>query len=179
MTDGILEGKVVIITGGNSGIGRAASLRFAEEGAKVVVAARSSDTGEEVVQLIKADGRGDAIFIKTDVANPDDVERLVIKSVDHFGGVHVLYANSGVNERGTAPDTSVELWKKIIDVDLSGSFYLAKYGIPTLIQVAGSCDHFHFVRIRDGWHFGHGCILHRQRRPHQYDPSHRNRLWSI
>lgn len=137
MTEGKLEGKVVIITGGNSGIGMASSLRFAQEGAKVVIAARSQETGEEVVRLIKSDGRGDALFVKTDVAVPQDVERMVNISLDHFGGVHVLFPNSGVNKRGTAPDTSLELWQEIIGVDLSGSFYLMKYGIPALIQSKG------------------------------------------
>ena len=137
MAKGKLEGKVVIITGGNSGIGKASSILFANEGARVVIAARNAVSGEEVVHSIQKTGRGDAIFVQTDVSDPGDVERLVGTTMDHFGGVHVLYANSGVNERGTAPDTSIELWQRIIDVDLSGSFYLAKYGIPALIASGG------------------------------------------
>jgi NAD(P)-dependent dehydrogenase (short-subunit alcohol dehydrogenase family) len=57
--------------------------------------------------------------------------------MDHFGAVHVLYSNAGVLDTGTAPDTSLELWRKIIDVNLSGPFYLAKYGIPALIHSGG------------------------------------------
>lgn len=137
MSQGKLENKVVIITGGNSGIGKAASLLFAKEGAKVVIAARSVASGEEVANTISKSGRGEAIFVKTDVSNPADVEKLVKVSKDHFGGVHVLYSNAGILEGGTAPETSIDLWHKVIDVNLAGPFYLAKYGIPALIESKG------------------------------------------
>lgn len=137
MVQGKLEDKVVIITGGNSGIGKAASFLFASEGAKVVIAARSVASGEEVADKIKKSGRGDAIFVKTDVSDPADVEKLVKVGKQHFGVLHVLYSNAGLLEAGTAPDTSLELWRKVIDVNLSGPFYLAKYGIPALIELKG------------------------------------------
>jgi NAD(P)-dependent dehydrogenase (short-subunit alcohol dehydrogenase family) len=137
MTEGRLEGKVVVITGGNSGIGRASSILFAREGARLVIGARNPATGESVVQAIQEGGRGDAIFVKTDVADPQDVKRLVESAVNKYGRLDVLYSNSGVLETGTAPDTSLETWRKVIDVNLSGPFYLVKYGIPALIEHGG------------------------------------------
>jgi NAD(P)-dependent dehydrogenase (short-subunit alcohol dehydrogenase family) len=137
MIAGRLTDKVVIITGGTSGIGKDASLLLAHEGAKVVIGARNERSGDSVVETIKQDGRGDALFVKTDVAQPEDVERLVNRTLEHFGRVDVLYSNSGMFPTGTAPQTSIETWQRCIDVNLGGQFYLAKYGIPALMQSNG------------------------------------------
>jgi NAD(P)-dependent dehydrogenase (short-subunit alcohol dehydrogenase family) len=137
MATGILADKVVIITGGNSGIGRASAKRFAREGAKIVIGARNADTGETVVHEIKEDGTGDALFVKTDVSQPGDVETLIKTAVSSYGRLDVLYGNSGVKYVGTAPETSLETWQHIIDVNLSGNFYLVKYGIPEMVKYGG------------------------------------------
>jgi NAD(P)-dependent dehydrogenase (short-subunit alcohol dehydrogenase family) len=137
MATGKLEDKVVIITGGNSGIGKASSLLFASEGAKVVIAARNQTSGENVVQSIKASGVGEAIFVKTDVANPEEIEQLIEVTQKQFGRVDILYGNAGLLVPGTAPETSIETWRKVIDINLSGQFYLMKYGIPALIKSGG------------------------------------------
>lgn len=137
MTSGRLADKVVIITGGTSGIGKASSLLFGREGAKLVIGARNEQAGESIVQTIKQDGQGDALFVKTDVAHPEQVENLVQRTMEHFGRVDVLYGNSGILPTGTAPDTSIEAWRQCIDINLGGQFYLAKYGIPALIESKG------------------------------------------
>jgi meso-butanediol dehydrogenase / (S,S)-butanediol dehydrogenase / diacetyl reductase len=137
MNDGRLSGRVAIVTGGTSGIGRDASLLFAREGAKVAIGARNERAGETVVEAIKHDGRGEALFVKADVAKPGDVERLVARAVDAFGRVDVLYGNAGVFPTATAPETSVETWRECIDVNLGGQFFLAKYGIPALVASNG------------------------------------------
>jgi NAD(P)-dependent dehydrogenase (short-subunit alcohol dehydrogenase family) len=137
MSDDSLTGKVAIITGGNSGIGRASARRFARAGAKVAIGARNEISGKSIVEEIKKDGFGDAIFIKTDVANPDEVKNLVETTLNHFGRVDILYGNSGIFPSGNAPETSVETWRQTIDVNLGGQFYLAKYGIPALIDSGG------------------------------------------
>ena len=137
MPTGKLADKVVIITGGNSGIGRASSIRFAREGAKVVIGARNTDTGEGVVHEINEEGRGEALFVKTDVSQPGDVENLIKTAVAAYGRLDVLYGNSGVKYVGAAPETSLETWQRIIDVNLSGNFYLVKYGIPELVKYGG------------------------------------------
>jgi NAD(P)-dependent dehydrogenase (short-subunit alcohol dehydrogenase family) len=138
MTTGRLIDKVTIITGGNSGIGRASAKLFAREGAKVAIGARNEKTGASIVQEIKQEGLGDAVFIKTDVSNPNEVENLVKKTIEHFDRLDILYGNSGIFPPGTAPDTSVETWRRVIDINLGGQFYLAKYGIPELIKFGGN-----------------------------------------
>lgn len=137
MSNGRLAGKVVVITGGTSGIGRASALLFAREGARVVVAGRDEEAGAATVAGIREGGRGEGHFVRTDVTDPRDVERLVAEAADHFGRIDVLYGNAGLLESGTAPETSIEAWQRIIDVNLSGQFYLAKYGIPHLIEAGG------------------------------------------
>lgn len=137
MSNGRLAGKVVVITGGTSGIGRASALLFAREGARVVVAGRDEEAGAATVAGIREGGRGEGHFVRTDVTDPRDVERLVAEAADHFGRIDVLYGNAGLLESGTAPETSIEAWQRIIDVNLSGQFYLAKYGIPYLIEAGG------------------------------------------
>ncbi len=137
MTSGKLEAKVVILTGGTSGIGRAAVRLFCREGAKVVIGARNEEAGASVVQEVQEDGRGEALFIKTDVSAPEQVENLVNETIKSYGRVDVLYGNSGVLPTSTAPDTTLETWRRCIDVNLSGNFYLAKYGIPALIETGG------------------------------------------
>ncbi len=106
MTSGKLEAKVVILTGGTSGIGRAAVRLFCREGAKVVIGARNEEAGASVVQEVQEEGRGEALFIKTDVSVPEQVENLVNEAIKSYGRIDVLYGNSGVLPTSTAPDTN-------------------------------------------------------------------------
>jgi NAD(P)-dependent dehydrogenase (short-subunit alcohol dehydrogenase family) len=137
MTTQRLAGKVVIITGGTSGIGKHSSLLLAREGAKVAIGARNDEAGNSVARTIKEDVGGEALFVQTDVTQPEDVESLVHQTVQHFGRLDVLYANSGVFPTGTAPETSIETWQRCLDTNLGGQFYLAKYGIPALVESGG------------------------------------------
>jgi NAD(P)-dependent dehydrogenase (short-subunit alcohol dehydrogenase family) len=122
-----LAGKVAIITGGTSGIGRAGALLFAAEGASVVVASIDPDAGARTVAEIAAAG-GEASFVETDVTQPDQVRALVEAALERHGRLDVLYSNAGCNETGTAPETSIESWARVIAVNLSGPFHLAKFG---------------------------------------------------
>lgn len=137
MTSGRLADKVVILTGGTSGIGRASARLFGREGAKVVIGARNEQAGASIVQTIQEDGRGEALFVKTDVSRPEQVENLVTQAVERFGRLDVLYGNAGIFPTGTAPETTIETWHRTIDINLAGQFYLAKYGIPALIESGG------------------------------------------
>lgn len=137
MAEGKLEDKVVIITGGTSGIGRSATLLFCKEGAKVVIGARNEEAATQVIRQVENDGRGTAHFVKTDVSQSDQVQFLVKSAIDLYGRLDVLYANSGIVVRGSAPETSISDWQKIMDVNLGGSFFLAKYGIPHLNDAGG------------------------------------------
>lgn len=131
-----LDDKVAIVTGASSGIGAAIAKGFALAGASVVAAARRRVEGETVVSAIRASG-GTAEFVPTDMTVPGDVERLITEAERRFGRVDVLVSNAGITRTGTAPDTSLELWREVIDTNLAGPFYLAKYGIPALRRAGG------------------------------------------
>ncbi|MFC1869859.1 glucose 1-dehydrogenase [Chloroflexota bacterium] len=132
-----LANKVAIITGAGSGIGRATSILFAKEGAKVVVADIVDSTGEETARIIKADG-GDAIFVHTDVTKAVEVERLIKTAVETFGKVDILHNNSGVPERPTPIEALDEaVWDHIYAVNAKGLFLEAKYVVPEMKRNGG------------------------------------------
>jgi NAD(P)-dependent dehydrogenase (short-subunit alcohol dehydrogenase family) len=135
-SNGRLSGKVAVITGATSGLGRAGALRFAKEGAKVVAASRREQEGKDVVKEIKECG-GEALFVSCDVREPREVERLVGEAESQFGKVDVLYASAGVMMPGTAPETTEEEFRQTFDVNVAGTFWLAKYGIPALARNGG------------------------------------------
>ncbi len=133
---GRLTGKVAVITGATSGLGRAGAIRFAAEGAKVVAASRREAEGKEVVDDIQGAG-GEAVFVPCDVTEPDDVRDLIVAAENAFGSVNVLYASAGVMVAASAPDTTEEIWRTTIEVNLGGTFRLAKFGIPALQRAGG------------------------------------------
>jgi NAD(P)-dependent dehydrogenase (short-subunit alcohol dehydrogenase family) len=124
-----LEGKIAIVTGASSGIGRASALRFAEEGARVVCADVDEAGGEETVRLIG----GAAVFQRTDVSDRAQAEALVQRAVDEFGGLDVAFNNAGI-EGTMAPtaDATDEIWDRTIAVNLTGVFYAMRAQIPAL-----------------------------------------------
>jgi NAD(P)-dependent dehydrogenase (short-subunit alcohol dehydrogenase family) len=137
MTSGKLADKVVVITGGASGIGRASARLFSREGANVVIGDVNEKAGAAVVEEIQGEGGGRAINILADVAEPEQVEHLISQAKDTFGHVDVLFGSAGILPLGTAWETSLEDWQRCIDVNLSGNFCLAKYGVPALIEAGG------------------------------------------
>lgn len=132
----LLKDKVAIVTGGASGIGRATAILFAREGAKVAVADYEPTGGQETVDLIREEGQ-EAIFIKTDVSDPEDVERMVRETVSSYGRLDVLFNNAGVGETAKAADASLEHWKRVLDINLGGVFLGCKYAIPEMIKNGG------------------------------------------
>ncbi|HJT25285.1 MAG TPA: glucose 1-dehydrogenase [bacterium] len=132
---GLFEGKVALVTGAGSGIGRAASLHFAREGAKVVVANRTEKTGLETVYLIEKAG-GRAFFCPTDVSKPSDCEHLVEQTLEIYGRLDAAFNNAGIGgELRTTVDYSIEGWNKVIAVNLSGVFYCMKHEILAMLQL--------------------------------------------
>lgn len=136
-----LRGKVAIITGAASGLGRAAALLFAAEAARVVIADVDEERGREVESRILDDG-GDALFVRTDVAESAQVQALVRAAVDRYGKLTTLYNNAApvtlVNtEDRSVTDLPEEVFDRMVAVILRGTFLCSKYGIPELIKAGG------------------------------------------
>lgn len=136
-----LKNKVTIITGAGQGIGRGCAEAFAREGAKVVIANRSAEHGEEAVQQIIDQG-GEAIFVQVDVAVPEQVEAMVTRTIEHFGQLDVLVSNAGIGGRkfgdGPLHECTIEGWDTIMGVNLRGTFLACKYAIPELLKTRGN-----------------------------------------
>ena len=128
---GKLTGKVAIITGAGQGIGRASAVAFAREGAQVVVANRTSETGETTARLARASG-GEALFVPTDVSQPDQVRRLVDTAVACFGGLDILFNNAGIGCDKPLVDLPEAEWEQVVAVNLTGHYLCCKYAIPHL-----------------------------------------------
>ena len=132
------QDKVVLVTGGNSGIGRAAALAFAREGAKVVIAARREDRGNSVVQEIK-DKQGQAEFIRTDVTKGKDIENLFKIIADQYGRLDCAFNNAGVSSatmRRTV-NMTMEDWDGMMDTNLKGVWLCMKQEIPLMLKQGG------------------------------------------
>jgi len=132
-----LEGKVALVTGGTSGIGRETALLFARAGAKVVAAGRRAPEGEETVELVGAAG-GEGLFVKTDVSKAAEVETLVQKTVERFGRLDVVFNNAGM-EGVWVPIArqSEEDWDRTIAVNLKGVWLCLKYEIRHMLKQGG------------------------------------------
>lgn len=129
-----LNDRVALVTGGDSGIGRAISLAFAAAGARVVVNYNSSqDKADEVVQQIEQAG-GQALAVQCDVSDEDDVERLFQASDRAFGGLDILVANSGIQKDAPFADMSLKDWKAVLDVNLTGQFLCARAAVRRFRQ---------------------------------------------
>ncbi|SPF40191.1 Uncharacterized oxidoreductase TM_0325 [Candidatus Sulfotelmatobacter kueseliae] len=129
-----LEGKVGLVTGGTSGVGRETSVLFAKSGAKVVIAGRREPEGEETIELIRASG-GEGLFVKADVSKASEVEALIQKAVERFGRLDVAFNNAGI-EGVWAPiiRQSEEDWDRTIQVNLKGAWLCLKYEIKQMVK---------------------------------------------
>ncbi len=134
---GRLQGKAALVTGGASGIGRAAALAFAREGAKVVVSDVVVAGGEETVALIKAAG-GEAFFVKADVAKPAEVEALIASVVAAYGRLDCALNNAGIEGvMASTVDCTEENWDRIIAVNLKGVWLCMKAEIAQMLKQGG------------------------------------------
>ncbi|MGD0118689.1 MAG: SDR family oxidoreductase [Candidatus Binatus sp.] len=139
---GRVSGRVALITGGGSGIGRATAIVFAREGAKVAIADYNRDGGEQTARMIK-DAGGEALFIEANVAIAKQVEAMVARTVETYGRMDCAFNNAGIEgEMGHgAPiniaDCSEENWARIIAINLTGVFLCMKYEIPQMLKHGG------------------------------------------
>jgi NAD(P)-dependent dehydrogenase (short-subunit alcohol dehydrogenase family) len=133
-----LAGRVALITGASSGLGRVGAERFAEEGAKVVVADMAD--GNDVVEAIAAAG-GEATYVACDVTDEASVQNAVQHAVETFGGLHVLYNNAGVmlGDDDNPVTTSTETYQKTMDINVLGVLLGCKHAIPEMLKSAEQC----------------------------------------
>ncbi|MFW9916574.1 MAG: SDR family NAD(P)-dependent oxidoreductase [Candidatus Thorarchaeota archaeon] len=143
---GVLAGKIALITGGASGIGRAIALLFAREGAAVSIADLNQTGGKSLVENIAKRG-GQAIYLHCDVSLPTDCQRVVEQTVDQFGSLNILSNNAGIIHRATILETTEAEWDRLMEVNVKSIFMLSKHAIPIMVQNGGGV----IINIASGW----------------------------
>ncbi len=132
-----LNEKVVIVTGAASGIGQACAVQFAREGAKVVVSDVNEISGQSTTKQITDEGCS-AVFVKTNVSDAGECEKLVVRTIQEYGRLDCAVNNAGIGgELNFIADYSIEGWQKVIGVNLSGVFYCMKYEISAMLKTGG------------------------------------------
>lgn len=140
-----LSGKVAIVTGGTLGIGRAAAEGLAQSGASVMVCGSNADHVEVAAGELRKLGYPVDGHV-ADVSVADQVERLVARTVERFGGVDILINSAGIQRYGTAVDTEEATWDRVLDVNTKAMFLIAKYAIPEMRRRGGRIDRQRLVR---------------------------------
>ncbi len=135
-----LKGKVAVVTGAATGIGRATALAFAREGVQVAVVDWNEEAGQAVVSEIASESEkysGQAIFIKADVSKLADARQIAEVTYQKFGRIDILHNNAGIQTYGTVVDTDEEVWDRTLSVNLKSIFLVSKFVIPHMINVGG------------------------------------------
>lgn len=132
-----LSGKVALVTGGTSGIGKASAIALAQAGAKVVVAGRRQAEGEETIRLLQASG-GDGFFVATDVSKEADVQTLIEKTMARYGRLDIAFNNAGVDQETTPlPEQTETTYDRIMDINVKGVWLSLKHEIPAMLKNGG------------------------------------------
>jgi len=164
-----LKGKVAFITGAGMGMGREASLLFAEEGGKIVVADIDPKAAAETASLVEKKG-GQAVAVTGDVAVEADVERMITEGVRRFGGLHVLYNNAGVlwkDRDRSVLETDEKWWDRVMAINLKSVFWVTKHGIPhprtagggSIIMMGSVSALAGFTRAQDAYTAAKGALI--------------------
>jgi NAD(P)-dependent dehydrogenase (short-subunit alcohol dehydrogenase family) len=131
------SGKVAVVTGGTSGIGKAAAIALAQAGANVVVAGRRQAEGEETIRQIQASG-GDGFFVVTDVSKEADVQALIEKTMARYGRLDIAFNNAGVDQETTPlPEQTEATYDRIMDINVKGVWLSLKHEIPAMLKNGG------------------------------------------
>ncbi|MCA8983535.1 MAG: glucose 1-dehydrogenase [Planctomycetaceae bacterium] len=130
------QGKVAIVTGGTSGIGRETAHQLAQAGAKVVLAGRRPEEGSAVASAITAAG-GVAVFVQADVSQESQVEHLVAETLRHFGRLDIAFNNAGIEHAGPLTEVSADDYRKVFDINVLGVLLCQKYEIPAMLKTGG------------------------------------------
>lgn len=141
-----LNGKVALITGGASGIGRATAILFAQEGAAVAVVDINVEQGQAVVQEIESQG-GRAIFILCDVTRAEDCRRAVDTSLELLGRLDILFNNAGIIRRADVVELTEAEWDQVMAVNVKSVFLMSKYAVPVMIKAGGGS----IINTGSGW----------------------------
>ena len=133
----MLDGRVAFITGGASGIGEGTARRFAQEGARVVLADMQPEQGERVSAEIEANG-GQAMFVECDVSDPAAVQRAIDATIERFGKLDIVFANAGINGVWTpVEELTPEEWDRTLDINLKGTYLTVHFAVPHLKRNGG------------------------------------------
>ncbi|MHA2371364.1 MAG: SDR family NAD(P)-dependent oxidoreductase [Candidatus Hodarchaeales archaeon] len=143
---GTLAGKIALVTGGASGIGRAIALLFAREGAAVSIADLDQTGGKSLAKSIVEKG-GQAVYLHCDVSLATDCQRVVEQTVDQFGSLNILSNNAGIIHRATILETTESEWDRLMEVNVKSIFMLSKHAIPIMAQDGGGV----IINIASGW----------------------------
>ncbi|MFC6823726.1 SDR family oxidoreductase [Halopelagius fulvigenes] len=138
MDEDALEGNVAFVTGATSGIGRAAALELAAEGAHVALASRREERLEAVADEVRSEHDREALVVPTDVTDPEQVRSAVEETAETFGRIDVVVANAGLGVNEPVEDLSVEDFELMIDVNVNGMFYTAQASLPHLRESSGN-----------------------------------------
>jgi NAD(P)-dependent dehydrogenase (short-subunit alcohol dehydrogenase family) len=141
-----LKGKVAIVTGGASGIGRATAVLFAREGAAVAIVDLDEPHARNAVQDIEAQG-GQAIFIRCDVTRAEECQHAVQATLEQFGRLDILFNNAGIIRRADVIETTEEEWDRVMDVNVKSIFLMSKYVVPVMAAAGGGA----IINTSSGW----------------------------
>lgn len=131
----IFKNKVILVTGSTFGIGKSTAIAFAKRGAKLVL---SDWVDDQDTRSIILEAGGEAIFVKCDVSNEDDVRKLIAATIEHYGRLDFAFNNAGIEGvQGSATDCSLENWENTININLKGVWLCMKYQIPEMLKVGG------------------------------------------